>query len=949
MKHLPLRLAIRQALLASTAISAAAVALLPTPARSQEGAVNLDRIEVTGSRIRSVDAETSQPVFVLTRQEIERQGYVTVEDIVSNLTAAGTAAINRATVLNSGTTAGGSYVNMRNLGITRTLVLVDGRRWGTNHQGSTDLATIPSAIIERIEVLKDGASAIYGSDAIAGVINIITRRDVDHAEFRGYHGQNGEGDGATQQYELTFGATGERSSLVLNATFAQVDPIWAIDRPLTRYSFGEHYPDAGLSPAVPYGVIIGSSRGTLVLKPGGDPTNIDDYEPLTEERYYNPGEQMMYNSATRRASIFAKGTYDLGDSVRFRADALFNERQADVQIAGFPLQSATSNSPDRLGMPIRLSRDSYYNPLPGEDLTFIRRTVEAPRVTDNTVRTFRVGGAIEGFFDIGGRGYNWDVSLFSNRNDGLSKTTGDINLLRLRDALGPSFMDTDGIVKCGTPGNVIAGCVPWNVLAGPGGMTPEVIDYLVVTSQRSYGSRTTGFSANLAGDLFSLPAGIAGFALGVEHREESGFEQPDQLTSSGYTSGNASGPTRGSYRVDEVYAELSLPLLSGLAGIQELELSLAGRYSDYSNFGDTTNGKFGLRWKPTDDVLVRASFSEGFRAPTISNLYAVGSQSYDFYTDPCDSRAPGGVPASCTAAGVPSTFIPKNAAGNNLPRGGQTPFPFRAGGNEGLKPESSSSKTLGLVYSPAAIAGLNVSVDWYNIRIENLIVNDTATYILNQCYLAGATEWCDRFERETDPDSPYYGQVISLDRSLSNRGWVETEGYDVLVRYQLPDLGFGAMSVTWDTNYLVKHESQSQAGAIVEQDVGWAPMSRVKSNLNFGWRLGDFGATWGMRYHSGLKEDCRFDDWCNRPDYRSPQTGDGLNPVNASGSVTFNDVQFHWNAPWEATVAVGVNNVFDRKGPYLYQMARDGFTSSVSYHPAYDIDRFWYVRYQQRF
>jgi iron complex outermembrane receptor protein len=221
------------------------------PAFAQDtgsGATTLDRIEVTGSRIRSADIENQQPVLTLSRESLEQQGFTSVADVLQNLTSAGSPAIARSEVLASGENVGGYYVDLRNLGATRTLVLMNGKRLGATTSGLQDLSQIPMSAIERIEILKDGASSIYGSDAIAGVVNVITRKRFDGAEAQVYFGQYGEGDGDTEQYSITIGADGERGGVTLSAEYYNQDAVWAKDRWYAKDgNAGPDYPGSGWS------------------------------------------------------------------------------------------------------------------------------------------------------------------------------------------------------------------------------------------------------------------------------------------------------------------------------------------------------------------------------------------------------------------------------------------------------------------------------------------------------------------------------------------------------------------------------------------------------------------------------------------------------------------------------------------------------------------------------
>jgi iron complex outermembrane receptor protein len=951
----------KQKTLLAAAIAAAFV--MPVLAASAQDAApttpdqpktqNLETITVTGSRIRSVDVETAQPVFTMSREEIQKQGYVNVGDILSHITAAGSPSYTKSAVLTSNTYAGGSYVDLRGLGSARTLVLVDGRRWGTNADGFTDLDTIPSAIIERIEVLKDGASAVYGSDAIAGVINIITRQNIEGGDANVYYGKYGQGDGTQQQYDFTWGNKIGKLSYVFSGSYNKENPVWARDRDFSRYPQGPLHPTSGLSPYGPGGLINNDPSGNgLKLNPGGDATKLGDYHEYSAADNYDANQQMMLMPETKRKSLFGKVNYAITDNVSFRADAAYTERSSLIQVAGYPLGTGNTG--------LVLDKDSYYNPLGSQqgyadpqDVEFLRRAVESPRVTKNTVKTYRVGAGFEGAFQIGERNFNWDVGGYVNRNKGSEYGTGNYNLLNLAQGLGPSFRDTDGSIKCGRAGAVIAGCTPINILSGQGGLTPAMLNYIGAPTNGTFGTQENDFAANISGDLFQLPAGSMQFAAGLEYRRESGYNRPDAFSQTGNSTNPSSDPSSGKYNTKEAYVELSIPVLADLPGAKLVSVDLASRYSKYSTFGSTTNSKFGLQWKPFDDLLVRGSISQGFRSPTINDLYGGQTQTFDVYSDPCDTAfgAAGtgnaNAIANCRAAGLSPTFRQTDGAGkpvDSLPA--QSNTPFISGSNEKLRPETSLSKTLGLVYSPSYIDGLNVSLDWYNIRINNIISAVTPDDVLDDCYLRGISTACGQFTRDAN------GQVSGLSYALQNRGRLENEGYDFNVAYRLPKFSFGEFRLSLDTNYVSKYNQMLGGDTPTSYDVGQYSTWRVRSNANLDWNYGNFGATWGIRYYSGLKEDCAFDfdggSECNLPNYVTP--GVGLTPKRQVGAIAFNDLSVRWTAPWNGTISIGANNVFNRKGPFFYTASSNVIgNSGFVYNPSYDYGRFFYVRYNQKF
>jgi len=936
-----------------------ALALTPAFASAQEaasGTTDLDRISVTGSRIRGANMETAQPVIALQRADIEKQGFTSVADIVQNLAATGSPAISRSDALSSGEEVGGQFVDLRNLGPERTLVLLDGKRMGTSTGGYTDLASIPTSVVERIEVLTDGASAIYGSDAIAGVINIITRKNFDGLEASMYTGQYGQGDGEQQTYNFVYGQTGERGSITLGAEYSEQDEVKAKDRAFSRYPNGRFHPtptadDAnGWSAASNQGVLIDGDDNWYVRNPGAAGTSLSDFHDFSTADYTNASQEMWLQNKLKRRSVFANGNYDFSDNIRGTASVLYTKRTATSQIAGYPYQSEVYGT--------ALSGQSIYNPL-GEDANFIRRGSEVPRQTESEQETFRFSAGLEGSFQFADRYFDWDVGYVYNQNKGVKTGTGDLFIPNVQNAVGPSFVDAGGVARCGTEGNVIAGCTPWNPLA-PYGSTeagsladPALQSYLFLPSHDTYTNTTKVYSANLAGSIATLPAGDLAFAAGYEHREESGEYNPDALLQSGLSTSLAGAPTKGDYELDEFYLEMNVPILADVAFAKELSLDVAGRYSDYNTFGDTVNSKFGLKWKPTDDLLIRGTYATGFRAPNISNMYGGVSQTFDQYTDPCDSsfgsaaRNPS-VAAACAAAGVPANFhqITSGGATSTGP-GTQSYSAFESGSNPELKPETSKTWTAGFVYSPNFVQGLDVSLDWWKIRIENVIAAESVTSILNNCYVLGIEAACNRFERGTSGRTA--NQVVDVTRTLVNGGYQETAGYDLGVKYRLPELPFGNFVIDWKTTYVdyLEYKADNEAETPVEQFTGWEGNFRVRSNLNVDWSFGDFGVNWGVRYYSGMKEACSYDldggRECNLPDFSSSYTL--AQPSRKVGSNTFHDLQLRYNAPWDATISLGANNVFNHEGPVMYSQPN----SSFSYYGGFDIGRYYYLKYTQRF
>jgi iron complex outermembrane receptor protein len=574
-----------------------------------------------------------------------------------------------------------------------------------------------------------------------------------------------------------------------------------------------------------------------------------------------------------------------------------------------------------------------------------------PRTTDSKLDTLRFAPSLSGFFEMGERTFDWSVGALYNRNQIAKTGHGDMSLLASAKALGPSFIDADGVARCGTAASPIDGCLAWNPLlpfgvAGPGSLADKDLQTFLFPYYTDTGvTKTTSFNADLSGSLFTLPAGDLGFAVGVEHREETGRFVPDAFAQSGEYTGLPATTTEGSYDLDEVYLELNIPVLADLPFAKELTFNVATRYSDYSNFGDTLNSKFGMVWRPMDDLLVRATWAEGFRAPSIDNLYGGTGGSFEYYTDPCSVGVPGSVAgnAACTSAGAPANYV---QLGQGLTPCTswpcQTPDQFLSGSNPNLLAETSTSTTVGLVWSPKWVEGLDLSLDWYRYEIEDMIISDSVDRILRDCYVLGDASRCAAGQITRDPTD---GHVTNVFYGLANLGRLETEGFDFGVKYRLPELSIGQFVIDWQNSYVSKYDTSAQnadGDDIMVGGVGAPGIFRTRSNLGVNWSYGDFSANWTSRYYSGMNESCVAGRPCTDPDRIA---NDSTSPIRKVGSNTFHDLQVSWKAPWNATVAIGANNVFNHRGPIMFTAPNSQFP----YYGGFDIGRFMYMKYTQKF
>ena len=978
---------------------------------AKDATKELERVEVTGSRIKRVDTETSQPIFVLTKQAIAEQGLTSIGDVIQNLTANGST-LN--TTFNNGGN-GETRVSLRNLGSGRTLVLVNGRRWvgGTGLGGAVDLNTIPTAAVERIEVLKDGASTLYGSDAIAGVVNIVLKKNYEGAEVNAYYGQFSEGDGARQSIDVSVGAISDegRFSAMMGASYVKEDPVGAGDREISslavagapgvgnsstvpngRFGFGavrcqtqnaagqplwlnpvtgaatstvptfSAGPDGILGTADDVQLIAFTAAGNQRPTTGGGTANTPFCRTGTATRdgattpmrlrtgadTYNFAPDNYLITPQERISTFARGRFQITDNVAFDASITYSNRKSQQLLAAMPVTGGFVVGSGQSAS-LAISRFSQYNPF-GQDITrFQRRAVETGgRSFLQNVDTFGFSGGLEGSFEIGERYFSWDAGMVYARNDQNDTTEGLFNVLALRQAIGPSqngicYTNSDGIIFSGP----IAGCVPINLTGGVGTITPQMLAFSTFIAHDELGYKMLQYYANISGDLFELPGGMMGFAAGLESRTEDGFDQPDALINSGNTTGNARTATRGGYSLDEAYIELAIPVLKDVFLAKTLEFSLASRYSDYSNFGNTTNSKFGFKWKPIEDLLVRGNWSEGFRAPSIGELFQGIADSFPQVKDPCSTTIYASLDATqrarCSAEGVSvGGYAQSNPQIRTL-----------VGGNTNLTPETSISKTLGVVWSPGFIEGFDVSLDWWKIEIENTISSFGAQFILDQCIKGGFANFCSLYDRNPD------GSIRDLLSAGLNSGANAVEGYDLTMNYRFEAGNWGNWSFNWDTTYMANNESDQNADGIINADDGGSIVGlyqdrnnnwKYRSNLTTRWTKGDIGASLSTRFYSDQVESCSdleyygFGNLCSAPNPNYGAVVDGNTGTNHIGATTYHDVQFFWKAPWDAKISLGINNAFSKDPPKSYS------TFANSFDPQYEVPgRFWYMKYEQKF
>lgn len=970
--------AIKFALFVGAASSAASVTAF---AQEKDEAKTLDRVEVTGSRIKRVDAETTQPVAVVTRVDIEKSGLTNVFDILNNITSSDGSGLSTTTTQTNGSD-GSQNISLRGLGSDRTLVLVDGKRWITDIDGAVDLSTIPVAIIERIDVLKDGASAIYGSDAIAGVVNIITRKNYEGAQFGASYGQTTKGDGEQRSADVTVGAAGERSSGVLSISYSEQFAIFAGDRDISDEPYQgcfEYY--GGVCPygsgSGQYGrfVVSGSpftTNGTKALNPGAnlaDGIQAGDFRTFTNADRYNFSPINYLQQPAQRLNLFGAGRFQITDNVSAYVRANYTKRYSNQQLAEVPATASVAGASGPQWK-IGIASNMPFNPFGVAINTWnFRNVAVGPRNPSYDYDIMALQGGLEGSFEIGERYFSWDLS--AARNDGQydSKGTGYLNLFNLAKAVGPGGYDAaSNTLYCGTSyATRIQGCIPYNVFGGPtlglgaqiagaplgrvvtAAEVQQMVNYVGYTQVSTAGNTTTNYTGSITGDVFELPGGMVSFAAGFEYRKDKAFNQPDTLVSSGGSSDNFTEPTNGTTEVTEYFAELVVPVLKDVFLAKELEIRAAARKSDYSAVGKVglvtveadpgspTNAMYGLKWKPIDDLMFRVSYGESFRAPSAFDLYGGGTEGFPSVNDPCRTNATGTAlltaanAAACTAAGL-------NPGGVGVPQL-NTQLRTLNGGDPTLKPEYGTNLTYGFVYSPSWLEGLDLTVDYWKIDLRDAQATLGAGEIMNRCLGTGGfvqdTSFCASVERTSS------GEVATVRTARRNLAGLRAGGIDLGAVYRWDAGDWGNFRFALDTSWTDYSESRGSVTSPWGDAVGsysGAPSFEYRSVATIDWSKGDYSVRWTTRYMSDLYEfNCGF--------LEAKCGGDGGPGSSHTGAYAVHDLNLTWNAPWDARIGVGARNLFGKEPPILYN------SFAHSFDAAYDLPggAYWYMNYRQDF
>ena len=924
---------------------AATIALAAQPLSAQETSdaseEKVEKILVTGSLIRKGSFDTTTPVKTVDASDIEGVGAVNLGDLLGRLPSIvgdTTSASSNISEQDSGL----NTVALRNLGSSRTLVLVNGQRYVSGMSvGSgygVDLNSIPTAMIQRIDVLTGGQSAAYGSDAVAGVVNIILKKNFDGAIFDVQTGVSGEGDKETVDIEFSIGRNFDSGNVWASLGYSDDEGLMATDRDFSRvHKNAVDTDEDGILDTPQY---VGSShvRGGRIDKYNGDGSLFTRTPDVETSDAFNFQEYRSMLTPLKRMFAASGASMDLSDASRF--DVTMNYSRVDSRARFEPIPLDTRNNIFKLSRGGTTGIDIATHPwfagttlgenlladgitsLDDASLTFRRLYEFGDRGAENTRSTFRVAANFEHDFD----NYMYlRVSATHGVTDQVQTDYGDINLERARYALDV-VDDGQGGYMCADQIARISGCVPFNPFA-LNGISNDAVDYLSADTGLKGEVQQTVLNATLSGELdFSVTDNVMniGFASGIEYREEKGQETPDPLRQAGIARGNQIAKTKGSFDVVDIFGELNIPI------VEQLNINLAARYGDYSSVGETFNWTVNIDAPISDSFRLRGAVATAVRAPNVSDLFAGGAATSAIVTDPCngiDAASTGNIAENCRSIDAIQRRIDNQGAFVLTQVESQNTSGLLSG-SENVGEEKADTLTAGFVFIPEQIDGLQLSVDYYNIEIDDAIAKTDRTVILNRCYSQSPSNF--------DPDcgglvrrDGRTGAALDVNAASGNENKIETAGVDIDISYET-ELGSGDLYVAFSENYLDKYNITGIETGDTQYLAGEILFPEIRYNLNVSYTIDKFNVYWQMRY---------WDETKDRND--NSLITESLNTIDAQ---YYNDVRFSYQFNENANTYLGVKNVFDEQPPLLTADHKYQQAGTLSNGTAYDlVGRYFYA------
>lgn len=913
---------------------------------SKKDAKTLQSVVVTGSLIKRVDVETASPVVTLDRSTLTNSGKPVLGDVLQQLPSISGNATNPQNNSNGGGVAsplleagdGASRVSLRGLGINRTLVLVDGQR-----MSNPDINLIPPDMIERVDVLAEGASTVYGSDAIGGVVNFILRKNYKGAQFSLNDGISSHGDAKRHGFNLTAGTTGDGYSIAAGLDYNKYDETLAARRKFSRqqlYLSSGAVVAAGSSSiptgriqvpasvAAQYGCAVNSSGTAQVTLASGDGSALGDYRCRLASDTYNYAALNYIQTAQKRTNGFVLGSFNITDNVTAFVDAFYNHTVSSGQDAPSPVGTgdgliiSASNPINPFGItfsqnPVNGDPNSGYN-------FQTRLTGAGTRVHSYTTNTGQVNAGLRGNFGESSS-WIWDASVNYSHTKRDQRDTNEVDIPALQAAV-------DGGANIFNQADPSVGS-----LLSAGVKTPIYV----------FTQSTKQAQVDASGDLWDLPAGTMQLSVGALYRKQfmnytvSDFAVLDPVTTTCQILQEACGsPGRGSFNVKEIFAETLIPLLADKPWVRSLNIDLGVRSSNYSTTGTTTNGKVAIEWRPSDDLLVRGTVSQVFRAPNLNELYDGRTLVQPNLNDPCVGLSA----ADLAAHPVACQYVPVNWAGNS-PAQVNTFYSGAATVGATLKPEKGKSIDFGLVYDPDWLPGVSTSLDFWHIYLSDTLTAIQADTVVSSCFNNAASPYCSFIHRE-DNTSKQPGQVFLINTPVVNLGNLSTSGIDYTLRYKLPHFNVGSMDpgnfrAALNTSYTSTYNVNATPGQVGAKTINYAGtftpqfgnIARWRGTATLNWDKGNWNAQWQSRYiHrlTALNADAAI-------------TGVNI-PV---ASVIYHSIQLGYAVPSIHTrFDVGVDNIFDKQPPLLYQNGSNYNVDTATYDV---LGRYYWARATVKF
>ncbi|OHB27609.1 MAG: hypothetical protein A2790_16395 [Phenylobacterium sp. RIFCSPHIGHO2_01_FULL_69_31] len=962
----------RERLLASSMICGAALLGLSSQAAAQTASDEISEVVVTGTRIPSPNLESVSPVTAVSAAEIKATGVTRVEDMINSLPQAFAA---QGAALSNGST-GTATVSLRGLGATRTQVLIDGRRLmpGTpNTLGGSlaaDINFIPSALIERVDVLTGGASAVYGADAVGGVVNFIMAKNFEgvrvDAQYGIYQHDNGNDvagvvqaaqnasanpqffqlpkdnvrDGEMSQVTLVIGVNSPdgKGNVTAYAGYRHVEPILQGNRDFSSCTFnsGDTFADAGCGGS---GTAFPARVGAYVVDPAGPGNTFRLRNAATD--VYNFGPTNYYQRPDDRYVLGAFANYEINDWATAYADVMFMDDTSTYQIAPGGIFAGTFSvncanpflSAQQRGLLNATAASGggtcATNPAGTFTGTISRRNVEGGGRQGRTQhQQYRYVVGVRG--DLNDN-WNYDFAMQYGRVSFNQVQTGFYRTSAINQAL--NVVQTPSGPACANPAG---GCVPYNIFQ-LGGVTQDALDFLETPSTQNGNlfERIVNFS--LGGDLteYGVKSPWAndgvGVSMGAEYRRETLDFAADFISSSGDLngSGGANPPVNGSFDVYELFAETRIPIVQDMAFAKSLTLELAFRYSDYSSIGTTETYKIAGDWEPIDGLRLRGGYNRAVRAPHVLELFSPQNVVLDGTQDPCAGLAASDpLVARCaqafnlTAAQV--LAIEANPANQ---------YNGQIGGNPNLDPETADTWTVGFVYQPSFLPGFNFSADWFSIKVKDFISGIGADTIINRCVNTLDSFFCGLVNRDQDGSIWLSNEGYVVDTTL-NTGALRTKGIDFNVSYRtdLENFGIsngGGLSFNFVGTWLDDLSIQnlpgddffncagyygticSVSGGLSSPNPEWRHKARVTwtTPFEYGDWFKDFSLSLQWRHFNKVTLDAYSDD----PALNNPGLQYATDKTLASRD--YFDLTASWTMRDNLNFRAGVNNLFDKDPP----------------------------------